>query len=119
MHLPVKLARLTLPGPNNWFHVSQTRWGDWVEPYSTRKSWIMQQMWQTARSSSSKTASSSLPAAMGYAAAMPAQGLNGGGCVGSFFFSFGWIFQASSTWINLVNGAPSPIPSPAHSATSR
>lgn len=150
-------------GPNNWFHVPQTRWGDWVEPYSTRKAQMYQAIWmarfdaarglavlsafvsltfdqqgspaaqrlvasprrcagarltparslpphprrpaaQTARNSSSKGATSSTPNAMGYAAAPPAQGQNGGGCVGTFFFSFGWIWQASSTWINLVNG---------------
>lgn len=91
-------------GPNNWFHVSQTYWGDWVEQYSTRKSWMYQQIWATARNSSSKTAPSSAPAVLGYATAPPALGLNGGGCVGAFFFSFGWIWQASSTWINLING---------------
>ena len=86
-------------GPNNWFQASQTLWGDWVEPYSTAKRTMMRNMWLAARNSSSAVSTASL----GYSGAPPAQGLNGGACVGTFFFSYGWVWQASATWINMLN----------------
>ena len=79
-------------------------WGDWVEDTSSFKTTMYQNIWATARNSSAVVTPAVSTATMGYS--VPALGQNGGNCVGAFFFSFGWVWQGSATWINLLNQYP-------------
>ena len=69
-------------------------WGDWVEQYSSAKAAMYSAIYTGARASSAPTTPAVAASMLGYAGAIAGQGLNGGNCVGTFFFSYGWIWQA-------------------------
>ena len=85
-------------GPDNWWEVGQTPYGDWLEATSTQKAAVYSKNWQVAVQMAS-SAYSNIPAALGGRGG----GMLGGGCVGAYAFSYGWVWQASATWINLLN----------------
>ena len=95
-------------GPSNWWEVVQTPWGDWVELTSTEKALEYSRNWQVATAMAS-TAYMNIPAWMNGASATGmagGAGLMGGLCVGAYAFSVGWVWQATATWINVINEYP-------------
>lgn len=96
-------------GPSNWWEVSQTPWGDWMEKTSTQKAMEYSRNWQVATAMAS-TAYKNIPAWMNGPSG--STGLGGGGgqmgglCVGAYAFSVGWVWQATATWINVMNEYP-------------
>jgi hypothetical protein len=96
-------------GPSNWWEVSQTPWGDWIEKTSTAKAAEYSRNWQVATAMAS-TAYTNIPAwqngAAGSTGFAGGAGLMGGLCVGAYAFSVGWVWQATATWINVMNEYP-------------
>jgi hypothetical protein len=91
------LARLSLQGPDNWWQVAQTPYGDWLEATSTQKAAVYAKNWQVAVATGS-TAYTNIPPLLGGRGG----GMLGGACVGAYAFSYGWVWQASATWINML-----------------
>ena len=86
--------RLLTAGRARSLQVSQTLWGDWVEMTSSAKAAMYRNIWWTGRNSSAPVTSAVAVSTMGYNGAPLGLGQNGGNCVGMFFFSFGWTWQA-------------------------
>ena len=78
--------------------MAQTPYGDWIEATSTQKAQQYAKNWQTAVAMASNAYTNIAPILGG-------TGGNqlGGACVGAYAFSVGWVWQASATWINVVN----------------
>ena len=92
--------------PDNWWQVAQTPYGDWLEATSTQKAAVYAKNWQVAVAMGS-TAYTNIPALLGGRGG----GMLGGACVGAYAFSYGWVWQASATWINmLVRRHATPLP---------
>jgi hypothetical protein len=77
--------------------VAQTPYGDWLEATSTQKAAVYSKNWQVAVAMGS-TAYTNIPALLGGRGG----GMLGGACVGAYAFSYGWVWQASATWINML-----------------
>ena len=84
-------------GPDNWWEVAQTPYGDWIEATSTYKAQVYAKNWQVAVAMASPAYTNIAPVLGGKGG-----GMLGGACVGAFAFSYGWVWQASATWINVV-----------------
>ena len=90
-------------GPDNWWEVAQTPWGDWLESTSSQKALQYARNWQTATATASTAYTNIAQVSGGFGGG---GGLMGGMCFGTYLFSYGWVWQATATWINALNAYP-------------
>ncbi len=84
-YLTLVFPLLAPQGPDNWWQVAQTPYGDWLEATSTQKAAVYSKNWQVAVALGSP-AYTNIPPLLGGRGG----GALGGACVGAYAFSYGW-----------------------------